>query len=111
MCVFANTLNEMVLQGFEGVVRVFPCWDKSVNIRFNNLRADGAFLVSSEMKNGVVGFVNIISEAGQTLRFENPYDTALVKIGNKEFTSSEKIIKINTSAGEVISVSAFTSGR
>ncbi len=108
--VFANTLNEMVLQGFEGVVRVFPCWDKSVNVSYNSLRADGAFLVSSEMNNGVVSFVNIVSEAGQTLRFENPYKTALVKAGGSEFTTRDQIITLDTAAGEVISVSAFTSG-
>ena len=36
---------------YEGVIRLFPCWNKKSNASFTNLRADGAFLVSAELKN------------------------------------------------------------
>ena len=40
------TINEMLMQSFEGVIRLFPCWNKKSDASFTNLRADGAFLVS-----------------------------------------------------------------
>ena len=44
------TINEMILQSHEGIIRLFPCWDMKSDVRFENLRADGAFLVSAELK-------------------------------------------------------------
>ena len=45
------TINEMLMQSHEGIIRLFPCWDKKSSASFENLRADGAFLVSAELKN------------------------------------------------------------
>ncbi len=45
------TINEMLMQSHQGVIRLFPCWNKADDASFENLRADGAFLVSAELKN------------------------------------------------------------
>ena len=37
---------------FSGVLRVFPAWPQNRNASFGNLRAYGAFLVSSTLKEG-----------------------------------------------------------
>ena len=60
------TINEMLMQSHEGVIRVFPCWDKKMSASFENLRADGAFLVSSELKNGLITSLKIKSLKGRT---------------------------------------------
>ena len=60
------TINEMLLQGHEGIIRLFPCWDKTSPAKFRNLRADGAFLVSAEMKNEQICDVKIQSLQGRT---------------------------------------------
>lgn len=65
--VMASTLNEMALQSHQGVVRIFPDWDKGIDCEFTNLRADGAFLVSSSISGGKVGKTTIVSEKGGTL--------------------------------------------
>ena len=100
--IFANTLNEMAMQSFEGVVRIFPVWDKSVDCKFKNLRADGAFLVSAEMKNGRITYAEIISEAGETLTVENPYSKAKVTADGKAFETEERIIKLDTNVNSRI---------
>src|SRR6185295_2349670 len=41
------TVNEMLLQSYEGVLRIFPNWNPTKNASFHKLRAYGAFLVSS----------------------------------------------------------------
>lgn len=66
--VAATALNEMALQSHQGVVRVFPDWDGRLDCAYENLRADGAFLVSAEIKGGVWRGAKIASEKGRALR-------------------------------------------
>lgn len=66
-------INEMLLQSHEGVIRFFPCWPKDQDARFGTLRARGAFLVSAELKGGVVSGVKILSEKGRDCTVLNPW--------------------------------------
>ncbi|HEX4404061.1 MAG TPA: hypothetical protein VH560_04485, partial [Polyangia bacterium] len=61
-----STIAEMLLQSFQGKLRVFADWPNagSTDARFGDLRASGAFLVSSALKGGVVQYVRIVSEQG-----------------------------------------------
>ena len=64
------TINEMLMQSYEGIIRLFPCWDKKSNASFENLRADGAFLVSAELKNEKVISLKVKSLKGRTCTVE-----------------------------------------
>lgn len=66
------TINEMLLQSFEGVIRVFPCWNRNENASFENLRADGAFLVSASLQKGKIASLTITSLMGRKCRVEIP---------------------------------------
>src|SRR5262249_50967951 len=44
-----GAINEMLLQSYQGVLRVFPNWPRNRDARFGQLRAYGAFLVTSEI--------------------------------------------------------------
>jgi alpha-L-fucosidase 2 len=71
---FAAAINEMLLQSHNKVIRVFPATpDEWRNVRFAHLRAEGAFLVSSEMEDGAVKYVIIESLAGGICRIINPF--------------------------------------
>ncbi len=59
------TINEMLMQSYEGVIRLFPCWNKEDDASFENLRADGAFLVSAELKNEKISSLIIKSLKGR----------------------------------------------
>ncbi len=59
------TINEMLMQSYEGIIRLFPCWDKKSDASFENLRADGAFLVSAELKGERVCSLSIKSLMGR----------------------------------------------
>lgn len=67
------TINEMLMQSYEGVVRIFPNWNRSKNASFINLRAYGAFLVSSRLYDGNIESVKLRSEKGRTCKIENPW--------------------------------------
>ncbi len=70
----ASTVNEMLIQSHEDIIRLFPVWDKSLDAEFNNLRADGAFLVSAALSSGEISGVSIVSERGCPLLLQNPFE-------------------------------------
>lgn len=99
------TINEMLLQSYESVVRVFPNWVRSQDASFRHLRAYGAFLVSASLKSGVVESVELISEKGRTCVMENPWKGRSVQLwrnGKKAETVSGNRFAIETSEGEEI---------
>lgn len=102
----ATTLNEMAMQSFEGILRIFPNWDKSVDCKYENLRADGAFLVSAEMKNGKIRNIEILSEKGETLTLQNPFEKCSVSSLSGQ-VHTERLIKIKTSPNEKITLKAL----
>ncbi len=73
----AAAVLEMLLQSWTGVVRVFPAVpDRWHDAWFENLRAEGAFLVSSRLLDHEVAFIDIASEIGGTCRVHNPWPAA-----------------------------------
>lgn len=96
-------INEMMLQGYEGVIRVFPSWPANKDAKFANLRAYGAFLVSSEIKNNKVVFIEIISEKGKELTLQNPWECTVLIVNETEVGKySEKRLHITTNQGDVL---------
>jgi alpha-L-fucosidase 2 len=75
---FASGIQEMLLQSHTGVIKVFPAIPASwTNAKFENLRAQGAFLISAEKENGRVTKVHLFSEKGGNLRLENPFGATI----------------------------------
>lgn len=100
-----NTLQEMLCMSVGHVVRLFPVWPKTHNAAFVNLRTWGAFLVSAELKDGVIGNVRITSERGHDCRMENPWPESrvrLVRNGRKGEVLTGKRLTFKTSAGDAI---------
>ena len=73
-------ISEMLMQSHEGVIRFFPSWPKDQDARFGTLRAVGAFLVSAELKGGVVTGVTIVSEKGKPCTVQNPWTGKKVRL-------------------------------
>jgi alpha-L-fucosidase 2 len=73
----AAGLQEMLLQSYGGVLRLFPAIPSSwQNTQFESLRAEGAFLVSAERRAGKTERVTILSEKQNACILENPFDAA-----------------------------------
>ena len=70
----ASGLQEMLLQSYGGIIRIFPAIPQSwKDVGFYQLRAEGAFLVSALKKSGHIIKVEINSEKGGELAVENPF--------------------------------------
>lgn len=96
-------VNECLMQSYDGVIRLFPNWSADKDARFYDLRAVGAFLVSSELKDGKVQQVKIYSEAGKTLRMILPWEngaTVETKDGKQKLNGGE--VEISTSKEETL---------
>ena len=100
------TINEMLLQSFQGKVRVFANWPADTDARFGDLRAFGAFLVSSSVRAGAVQYVRIVSERGLTLTLVNPWPSTttlrLWRDGKEAEALAGPELSITTSLGEVL---------
>lgn len=72
---FTEVITEMLLQSQGGVIRVFPAYpEERGDAAFWSLRARGAFLVASEMRNKKVAYAIVRSLKGNDCVFANPFE-------------------------------------
>ena len=103
----AASIMELLLQSWGNKIRIFPAVpDKWKSASFNDLRAQGGFLVSATRFEGKTDWVQIKSLAGEPCivkipGWTNAFQTGkgkkheITALGNNEF-------KINLAAGEVV---------
>lgn len=97
------TINEMLMQSHEGIIRIFPCWDKKSSASFENLRADGAFLVSAKLEKEKISSLKIKSLMGRKCSVECPgIKNVLRESDNKpiEFGKENNTVFFETQANE-----------
>jgi alpha-L-fucosidase 2 len=101
---FASGIQEMLIQSHTGVVKLFPAipadWR---DLSFTKLRTYGAFLISAEMKNGAVSYVEITAEKGGKLVLENPFAGQEFKT-DSNFEMIENNLVFETKPGDVITL-------
>lgn len=108
---FASGIQEMLIQSHTGIVHIFPSIPKEwKEVRFNKLRTEGAFLISSVMKKGEITEVDILAEKSGQLNIFNPFK-------NREFRCSspykviDSLILIQTEPGQKITMKLKTKGK
>ncbi|HQK95651.1 MAG TPA: hypothetical protein PLD23_19290 [Armatimonadota bacterium] len=106
-------LQEMLLQSYGGVIRIFPVWPRHVAARFRTFRAEGAFLISASCAGGAVTSVRIESERGGVCRLYSPWETPfrVVTVGSGENVAVEGpedgIYQFETEAGGAYALEAL----
>ena len=105
---FASGIQEMLLQSHNGIIRIFPAvpadWK---NISFENLRTEGAFLVSAQKENGVLDSFTISAPEGGIARIRLPFRTFFIGSSEKmermePGNSKELILKFDKGGKAVI---------
>ena len=95
---FAAGFQEMLLQSYAGFIEILPAVPSEwATISFENLRAEGAFLVSIKKAGGLVNEVKVVSEKGGDTKLKLPFKTWIVKF--------KKDVKIKDRADGFISLS------
>lgn len=106
---FSGVITEMLVQGLNGIIRLFPAWPAELDAAFTNLRTEGGFLVSSSMKQGCVHDIKIESTAGGKLSFLNIYDEKPMVKKNGSladiFETGNGIYSVETREHDIIEIS------
>jgi alpha-L-fucosidase 2 len=108
------TINEMLVQAHQGVLRVFPVWPRDRAASFGRLRTPGAFLVSAELRDGQVGSVVVESERGRRCRLVNPWPgrkVVLRRAGQADELLAGERLEWATKAGERAELEVAGPGR
>ena len=108
-----NSLLEMLLQSQEPIIQVFPAipdaWEEA---SFENLRAEGAFLVSATRKSSKTAVVIVKSEKGGATTIVTAIPANVLNIVSNigkanyqlKVQNNKSYITINTKVGEVITI-------
>ena len=108
----AEALHAALLQsappapGEDPILHVFPAWPKEWNAQYT-LSARGGFLVTSSIERGVVGFVEILSRAGNECRLRSPWGGAAVELyrnGARAENLHGSLLEFPTHHGETVVV-------
>lgn len=103
--VVSSGLAEMLLQSHQDDIKVFADWPANKDAKFGDLRAKGAYLVSSSMRANAVEYVRVISEQGRPLALRNPWPGQSVQVwknGTLSTTTSAAEINVTTAPGDVL---------
>lgn len=99
---FAQGVHELLLQSRGDYIQVFPATPASwQNVAFENLRTEGAFLVSAKRNNGA-DEIKIVAEKGGFGKFKLP--SSNIKI------SSQKNVRVKKSADGLITLTCKPGG-
>jgi len=97
--ILAVTVNEMLLQSHDGVIRVFPATPLEWSSGFT-LRAVGGFLISSyKQKDADAQFIHIHSQLGNECRLVNPWKDRGVQIRQAD---NGQTCMVNTTDNDVL---------
>jgi hypothetical protein len=72
--IYLLLVSEMLIQGYHGLIRLFPALPDDRDASFSNLRAEGPLLVSAARKGGIVQHVKIKAIGKQSFCLLNPWD-------------------------------------
>jgi len=104
---FASGLQEMLIQSHTGTVHVFPAIPKDwKEVSFDQLRTEGAFLVSAKKENGKVTTVKIQATKGGEIKLKNPFGKADFICSQRYEVDSYNAIIITTNPNDVIVLTA-----
>ncbi|MCI0721754.1 MAG: hypothetical protein L0338_22705 [Acidobacteria bacterium] len=94
--ILMTTINEMLLQSHDGVIRLFPARPDAWKNAAFGLRAVGAFLVKGECREGAIRPVLVESLAGDECRVENPWPEKKVNVWEVASRSAVRFDAVGT---------------
>jgi hypothetical protein len=85
---------------------VFPALPEEIDATFSQLRARGAFLVSSSRKQSTVEFVTIEAEKDGVMKLVNPWPDKKVTVSNPDvaWPDGEAVVVLPMKAGQKITL-------
>ena len=99
---FASAIQEMLIQSHTGLVKVFPAIPKSwTDVKFEQLRTYGAYLISAQMVNSEVTEVTVYADADGDISLLNPFK-GLDFSSSKDFQVLDNVIRMKMKKSESV---------
>ncbi|WP_184543759.1 glycosyl hydrolase family 95 catalytic domain-containing protein [Mucilaginibacter sp. FT3.2] len=102
---FASGLQEMLIQSYAGFIEVLPAVPAAwTDIAFEDLRTEGAFLISLKKAGGQVTEVKIVAEKGGETKLKLPFKTfvATTKYGVEIDSAETGFVSLNFKPGATL---------
>jgi alpha-L-fucosidase 2 len=100
---FAQGIQEMLLQSHRGYIEVLPAVPESwKDISFENLRTEGAFLISVKKEHGNMEEVKIHATQHGLMRIKMPFKTFYLADARRKYNFKENILSIEMKNGETV---------
>ena len=95
-----STLQEMMLQSFDNVIRVFPNWDLNMPAAFTGWRAYGAFIVDGTAIGDGKFEAKIVSEKGRPLNVCVSESGYALYFGDTALPLTDGVVTVETTPGQ-----------
>jgi hypothetical protein len=103
-----ETVDEMLLSSYDGILRFYPAWPLARNVSFSDFGATGNFSVSSSLTGGVIGATTVVSNSGRPLTIAQPFPGATITITdtttNATTSATYSTVTASTVAGHTYNV-------
>ena len=103
-----ETVDQMLLSSYDGVLRLFPAWTYGRAASFSNMGTVGGFTVSSSMTTRGLQATTVVSKKGQPLNIAQAWPGATTTIvdvaGGKPVSGSTATVTSSTTAGHSYTV-------
>ena len=104
-CMGAVTaVQDMLMHSRRGVSYIFPGVPRGwKNVSFNDMPAEGGFLISAEKENGKINFISIKSLRGGILKIANPWGDGKVTVTYTDDSKTllrGKVLEVKIKQGE-----------
>lgn len=96
-----STLQEMVLQSYDNVVRVFPNWDLAMPAAFTGWRTYGAFIVDGTATGDGTFEAKIVSEKGRPLNVYVKEAGYALYFGDICLPLADEVVTVETVPGQI----------
>ena len=96
---FTAVVNEMLLQSYNGKIRLFPAFPDTLEAKIANLRTVGAFLVSAEIDRGDVKYITVKSLKGSTCTVVIPWEEEGIRV--RDMTEKKELDDISKKKADV----------
>jgi alpha-L-fucosidase 2 len=100
---FAAAVQEMLLQSQRGIIEIFPAIPETwQEVSFDQLRAEGAFVISARKEKGKVKTITIRSEKGGKLKVKNVFKN--LHIDKTSYQLINNVIIVESTPGQQITL-------
>ncbi len=102
-------INECLLQSHDGVISLFPNTQNLGPVRFRDLRAMGAVLVTASWDGKTISDITFKTEKATRVRVANPWGKTKAMVPHAKYTERAGVIEFQAEAGGAYELRPFTS--